>query len=484
MARRAYPYFYFLSDLFVSVFFLPSGCRTEGVLALEAICDRLPDAAALQDLFSVLSASEESAISTFELLTSGALRRLREYLEGKDLLSSENGAPEDSESRRWILLERLGRFSEIALPLGSGGHPPMTVLVEKLQSALSATDKFEVQVTDIASMPSAYSYFPGGYYGGRGGLSRSAGSGGSSLSAGLAALANPFKIRLSRYTGETSLRDYSTNVVLIEPLASMSQVEEFLWPRVHMSSAEIARQEQQRAQQAAADTAGAGGAGPAADTEAGGSGARARGSSRGNREREIRDLRERGRSAAALVVNAADLATRGAGGGGTSASALRPEQPPAAAAAAGATGSGPATRRSTQREASRSRPIPQPAGGAGGGRLTRAQARAAAEAEVADQGAVAPLPGVNGVEAMAVDQLQGRSRSPGDRPGRLTRSPDDEGEDILFAAGGGDVGEAAGLAGLGIHPGEMLDSDGDYDEDEMEMDDGYVEGEEDYEDGK
>ena len=116
--------------------------------------------------------------------------------------------------------------------------------------------------------------------------------------------------------------------------------------------------------------------------------------------------------------------------------------------------------------------------------MTRAQARAAAEAEVADQGAVAPLPGVNGVEAMAVDGLQGRSRSPGDRPGRLTRSPDDEGEDILFAAGGGDVGEAAGLAGLGIHPGEMLDSDGDYDEDEMEMDDGYVEGEEDYEDGK
>ena len=99
MARRAYPYFYFLSDLFVSISFLPSGCRTEGVLALEAICDRLPDAAALQDLFSVLSASEESAISTFELLTSGALRRLREYLEGKDLLSSENGAPEDSESR-------------------------------------------------------------------------------------------------------------------------------------------------------------------------------------------------------------------------------------------------------------------------------------------------------------------------------------------------------------------------------------------------
>ena len=35
---------------------------------------------------------------------------------------------------------------------------------------------------------------------------------------------------------ETRLWDYSTNVVLIEPLASLQAVEDFLWPRVFRSN--------------------------------------------------------------------------------------------------------------------------------------------------------------------------------------------------------------------------------------------------------
>ncbi len=52
------------------------------------------------------------------------------------------------------------------------------------------------------------------------------------LSAGLSALAQPFKLRMARSPHETQLWDYSTNVVLIEPLASLQAVEDFLWPRV------------------------------------------------------------------------------------------------------------------------------------------------------------------------------------------------------------------------------------------------------------
>jgi E3 ubiquitin-protein ligase TRIP12 len=52
------------------------------------------------------------------------------------------------------------------------------------------------------------------------------------LSAGLSALAQPFKLRMARSQHETQLWDYSTNVVLIEPLASLQAVEDFLWPRV------------------------------------------------------------------------------------------------------------------------------------------------------------------------------------------------------------------------------------------------------------
>ena len=47
-----------------------------------------------------------------------------------------------------------------------------------------------------------------------------------SLQSGLAALAQPFKLRLCRAPGAPpSLRDYSSNVVLIEPLATMAAIE-------------------------------------------------------------------------------------------------------------------------------------------------------------------------------------------------------------------------------------------------------------------
>ena len=80
---------------------------------------------------------------------------------------------------------------------------------------------------------------------------------GSSLSSGLAALTQPFKLRLARAPHEQALRDYSGNVVLIEPLATMAAVEDFLWPRVYRSSAVAA----------AAEAAAEGGAGRAAATE-------------------------------------------------------------------------------------------------------------------------------------------------------------------------------------------------------------------------
>ena len=58
------------------------------------------------------------------------------------------------------------------------------------------------------------------------------GSESGSLAQGLSALTQPLKLRLQRNTGEATLRDYSTNVVLIEPLATMTAVEDFLFPRV------------------------------------------------------------------------------------------------------------------------------------------------------------------------------------------------------------------------------------------------------------
>ena len=57
----------------------------------------------------------------------------------------------------------------------------------------------------------------------------------SSLGSQLAALTQPFKLRLCRNASDRALRDYSSNIVLIEPLATLSAVEDFLWSRVKRS---------------------------------------------------------------------------------------------------------------------------------------------------------------------------------------------------------------------------------------------------------
>jgi len=216
------------------VYLVYAGCRTEGIQRLESICAQLPDGGAVRDLFVLLSAGGDESISTFELLTSGVLHSLCDYLEGKDLRVLES-TEENEQERQWQVLTRLGEFANVALPLGSGGSPPMLALLSKLQDTLAATEKLPVRITSVSAPPSLGSFFPGSFYASRLGLSRSAGAGSSSLTAGLSALSNPFKIRLTRSSGETQLRDYGSNVVLIEPLASLKQVEDFLWPRVQMS---------------------------------------------------------------------------------------------------------------------------------------------------------------------------------------------------------------------------------------------------------
>lgn len=216
-----------------SIWYVLAGCATDGMRALTDICARFPEEAAISDLLRTLAVTGDASVSTFELLSSGTVRALRVYLQGDDI-------PSDSADRAWRLLERLGVFAGTALPPGSGSAPPALVLVDKLQAALAAREKFAVQLNNISMPPSLASYYGGGYYGGRSSLSRSTSGASGSLSAGLAALGNPFKIRLAKAADEPTLRDYSSNVVLIEPLASMSQVEDFLWPRVQAPTAAAA----------------------------------------------------------------------------------------------------------------------------------------------------------------------------------------------------------------------------------------------------
>jgi hypothetical protein len=151
-------------------------------------------------------------VSVFEMVTSGAVSRLAEYLQGKDL---PEGLQKDEH-----LLCRLRSFTSVALAAcdqqpdaapdaAAGGgaaaaaaaaatSASLTALVRKLQGALASSEAFPV------ACPTGRLGAGGGGLGGSGrSLGRSAGMSGSfsrsTLNSGLHALTQPFKLRLVRH---------------------------------------------------------------------------------------------------------------------------------------------------------------------------------------------------------------------------------------------------------------------------------------------
>ncbi|KAG9442713.1 hypothetical protein H6P81_018567 [Aristolochia fimbriata] len=156
--------------------------------------------------------SKGDGVSTFEFIGSGVVSALLNYFSC-GTFSKEKVSEANLPKLRQRALKRFKAFISVALPAGIyevNNAAPMSILVQKLQNALSSLERFPVVLSHSA---------------------RSS-SGAARLSSGLSALAQPFKLRLCRAQGEKNLRDYSSNVVLIDPLASLAAVEEFLWPRV------------------------------------------------------------------------------------------------------------------------------------------------------------------------------------------------------------------------------------------------------------
>ncbi|OIT27638.1 PREDICTED: E3 ubiquitin-protein ligase UPL3-like [Nicotiana attenuata] len=154
--------------------------------------------------------SKGDGVSTFEFIGSGVVASLLNYFTCGYLLEKISDA--SLPRLREQAIKRYKSFIAVALPSGvdGGSVVPMTVLVQKLQNALCSLERFPVVLSHS---------------------SRSS-TGNARLSSGLSALSQPFKLRLCRAQGEKTLRDYSSNVLLIDPLASLVAIEGFLWPRV------------------------------------------------------------------------------------------------------------------------------------------------------------------------------------------------------------------------------------------------------------
>ncbi|KAK8586253.1 hypothetical protein V6N13_130774 [Hibiscus sabdariffa] len=143
--------------------------------------------------------SKGDGVSIFEFIGSGVVVALLNYFScgyfSQEIISDVNLA-----KLRHQVVKRFKLFISVALPssVDEGSIAPMTVLVQKLQNALSSQERFPVVLSHS---------------------SQSSG-GNARLSSGLGALSQPFKLRLCRAPEEKSLRDYSSNIVLIDPLAS------------------------------------------------------------------------------------------------------------------------------------------------------------------------------------------------------------------------------------------------------------------------
>ncbi|KAI3780949.1 hypothetical protein L2E82_10943 [Cichorium intybus] len=163
--------------------------------------------------FMLSELTKRDSVSTFEFIGSGVVDALLNYLtcgSFSRVSVSESNLPKLREQA----IKRYKSFIGVAFSsdYNESNSVPMSVLVQKLQNVLTSLERFPVVLTHN---------------------SRSSTS--ARLSSGLSASSRPFKLRLVRSHGEKTLRDYSSNVLLIDPLASLAAVEDFLWPRVQRS---------------------------------------------------------------------------------------------------------------------------------------------------------------------------------------------------------------------------------------------------------
>ncbi|CAA0807744.1 E3 ubiquitin-protein ligase UPL3 [Striga hermonthica] len=154
--------------------------------------------------------SREEGASTFEFMSSGVVSCLLNYFTC-GYFSSKKISKVGLLRLQPLAIRRYKSFVSLFLPSNVEGSP-MSVLVQKLQNALSSLECFPLECSR-----STYRS-----------LDRNA-----SVSSGSSSLSRSIKLRLSRAPGEKTLGDYSTNVVSIsDPLTSLAAVEDFLLPRV------------------------------------------------------------------------------------------------------------------------------------------------------------------------------------------------------------------------------------------------------------
>ncbi|KAG1337984.1 E3 ubiquitin-protein ligase UPL4 [Cocos nucifera] len=169
-------------------------------------------------------------MSTFEFIESGIVRSLVRYLSNGKYLQ---GTLYDGDLSNHFLavLRRFQTFAGISLSKMNQGWENMllTLLVRKLQNALSSFDSFPVISSHVSKPRNIFADIP---------FRRTT-------------MHPCLKVHFVREEGETALNDYD-NVLNVEPSSSLDTIEGYLWPKVS------AKNNEHQVESAGKDTVGAG----------------------------------------------------------------------------------------------------------------------------------------------------------------------------------------------------------------------------------
>eukprot|EP01117_Protostelium_nocturnum_P003254 TRINITY_DN1420_c0_g1_i2.p1 TRINITY_DN1420_c0_g1~~TRINITY_DN1420_c0_g1_i2.p1 ORF type:complete len:1554 (+),score=499.41 TRINITY_DN1420_c0_g1_i2:246-4907(+) len=165
-------------------------------------------------LSELLDLMSNEGMSTFELLGSGILQSLLTFLTGLRFSSSESTQSKGEEIDSMDLEESKLPFSVFQDRVSALA----SLLVEKNDQALKFVSKLQQTINRVEKIPVISNEVSG-------------------TAAGLKLLTQPFKLKLSKSSEETdpNVSDYSASVVLIEPLASIRSISEFINGKVYKS---------------------------------------------------------------------------------------------------------------------------------------------------------------------------------------------------------------------------------------------------------
>eukprot|EP00268_Persea_americana_P006273 TRINITY_DN1226_c0_g1_i4.p1 TRINITY_DN1226_c0_g1~~TRINITY_DN1226_c0_g1_i4.p1 ORF type:complete len:1136 (-),score=236.23 TRINITY_DN1226_c0_g1_i4:375-3782(-) len=148
-------------------------------------------------------------MSTFEFIESGVVRSLAQYLSNGKYLKEK--ADRLLPSNFCVLLKRFETFVNISL---TAVHLQcedtcLTLLVRRLQSALSSLEHFPVIASHAPKSGDVYASIPG------------------------RCTKHPcLRVRFVREEGESVLSDHSLDVLTVDAFSSFDDIERFLWPKV------------------------------------------------------------------------------------------------------------------------------------------------------------------------------------------------------------------------------------------------------------